>query len=340
MTRFAIIGAGTWGERHCQALSKLRNEGVELWGICDINQERAKSLSERYSIPSVFTDYKEMLKEPSLTAVTIALPDHLHREAAVEAAQAGKHIMIEKPLALTVEDSEAILEAARKNNVKVMVDFHGRWNPNLNLAKKVITDQKIGKVRQVAVRLSNRITVPLTMLSWAGHSGVLGFLGSHAIDLVRWFIGETPNRVYAVSRSELLVSKGVATPDFYLAIMEFPGGEVATLEHLWILPETEPSIKDYKVQIVGDKGMIKLDLSHHRSVEIIGEDQVALPEMFAAPEIFGENKGFALESIAHFARCVGNNEDFLVTGEDGLEVTRVIEAIEESIKTGLPVTLE
>lgn len=339
MKKFAVIGGGVWGERHCQAMSKMRNEGVELWGLCEINQDRAKVLTERYQIPHHFDDYREMLKEDTLAAVSIALPDHLHKDAAIAAAEAGKDILIEKPLALTVEDAQAIMDATRKNKVKIMVDFHGRWNPNLNQAKKALTDQRLGKVRQVAIRLSNRITVPLNMLSWAGHSGVLGFLGSHAIDLVRWFVGETPNRVYAVSRSGLLVSKGVSTPDLYLVIMEFPGGQVATLEHLWILPETEPSIKDYKVQIVGEKGTIKLDLSHHRSIEIVAEDGIGLPEMFAAPEIFGENKGFALESIAHFARSVVKDEPFLVTGEDGLEVTRIMEAIEESIKTGLPVSL-
>lgn len=339
MKRFGIIGGGTWGERHCQALSAMQNEGVELWGLCEINQSRAKTLAERYKIPNIFSDYREMLKEPSLVAVSIALPDHLHKDAAIAAAESGKDILIEKPLALTVEDAQAILDVTKKNGVRIMVDFHGRWNPNLNLAKKAITEQRLGKVRQVAFRLSNRITVPLNMLSWAGQSGVLGFLGSHAIDLVRWFIGDSPNRVYAVSRSELLVSKGISTPDFYLVIMEFPNGQVATLEHLWILPETEPSIKDYKVQIVGDKGIIKLDLSHHRSLEIIAEDGISLPEMFAAPQIYGEHKGFTLESIAHFARCVVNEEEFLVTGEDGLEVTRIMEAIEESIKTGVPVSL-
>ena len=110
---FALIGAGLFGERHAQAFS--RHHAVDFVAVCDLNGERAKEIAEKYNARRYTTEFKELLSNPEIEAVSVATPDHLHREVAVAFAEAGKHLLVEKPLATTVEDAEAISEAARKN---------------------------------------------------------------------------------------------------------------------------------------------------------------------------------------------------------------------------------
>src|SRR5690606_4209274 len=113
----ALIGAGVFGERHAQAYS--RHHAVEFVAVCDLNEERARAVAEHYGAHYATGDYRALLADPAVRAVSIALPDHLHREVAVAAAEAGKDILVEKPLATTVEDAEAIVAAAERAGVKL-----------------------------------------------------------------------------------------------------------------------------------------------------------------------------------------------------------------------------
>jgi predicted dehydrogenase len=331
---FALIGAGLFGERHAQAYS--RHPAANFVAVCDLNAERAKHIAEKYGARSYTTDFRQVLTDSEVHAVSVATPDHLHRDVAVACAEAGKHVLVEKPLATTVEDAIAIADAAHKNGVKLMVDFHNRINPPMVNARDAIRRGDIGSPVYVYARLSNTTAVPLEMLTWSSHSSALWFLASHMIDIVRWMLDDEVRRVYAVSRDGILKSMGVNTADFHVATVEFGKGAVAVFEHAWILPRTHATVKDLKLEILGSAGAINIDSSHNRALEIYTAETAAFPDLFAPPT--GEHlTGFVLDSIAYFVDAVVKSTPVLATGEDGIATTRIICAIIESAQKGMPV---
>jgi len=333
---FGVIGVGTWGEYH--ALTYSHYPGAALVAVCDKEETRAQAIAAKYGAQRYYTDYRELLGDPEVQAVSVATPDFLHREIAVAAAEAGKDILVEKPLATTVKDAQAIVEATDRAGVKLMVDFHNRWNPPFNLAKATIETGELGEPQLIYARLNNTLSVPTQMLKWAAHSATIWFTGSHIIDLVCWLVDDEVRRVYSVARSKVLKALGVDTPDFFETILEFRRGAVAVVENCWILPDSEPTLIDFKMQIVGSKGALQIDPSHNRAIEKY-TDTLTYPDVLIMPTVFGQIKGFAVESIKHFADCVIHNREPMVTGQDGLINTAIICATLRSAETGQPVAL-
>lgn len=334
-TGFALIGAGLFGERHAQAYS--RHHAVNFAAVCDLNLERAEQIAQRYGAGYATADLARVLADPAIAAVSIATPDHLHREVAVAAAAAGKQLLVEKPLATTVEDAEAITAAAAAHSVTLMVDFHNRVNPPMVQARDAIRRGDIGTPRYIYARLSNTVAVPTDMLRWSGRSSALWFLASHMVDVVRWMLDDEPTRVYAVTRSGVLRELGVDTADFHVATVEFRSGAVALFEHAWIMPRSHPTVKDLKMEILGSRGAINIDGSHNRTIEIYGE-RATWPDLLAPPT--GPHlTGFVLDSIVHFIDTVTTGAPPIATGADGIAVTRILCAIEASAASGQPVEL-
>ena len=333
---FGLIGTGLWGGLHGRVYGSTAQ--VDFLGVADIVEDRAKAMAEQYGAKP-YTDYRELLKDDRIKAVSIVTPDFAHTEIALAAAQAGKHILCEKPLAQSVKECEQIVQAAEKAGVKLMVDFHARWGPSFYKARESIQAGRIGDPQHVYYRLSDRISVPTDMLAWANKSTVMWFIGSHSIDTVRFLLGDEVKRVFAVSGSRVLKNMGIDTPDFYQSTLEFTSGATAVIENSWIMPNTMPNIIDLKCEVVGSKGAIYLDSSHHRAMEEYTEQEAGYPDLFVMPIIYEQQYGFAAESIRHFIDCVVEDRAPLVTGRDGLEVTKVICAVEESVLTGQPVDL-
>jgi len=335
--RFALIGAGLFGEMHARAYGS--HPDAELAVVCDLREARAKEIAGKYAVPRVVTDWREVAADDSIDAVSVATPDFAHTEIAVALANAGKHLLVEKPLATTVVEAQQILAAARQAGVKLMVDFHNRWNPVFHEAHRRARAGDLGDPRYLYYRLSNTTFVPLKMLSWANRSSVLWFLGSHAADMTCWLLGEWPHRVYTVSRREVLKSRGVDTPDLFASTFEFPSGAVAVIENVWLLPETAPNVVDVKCELIGTKEALYLNTSHHAALEMHTPAGVKYGDALGAPFVHGRYYGFQIESIRHFADCVVSGRDPLVSGEEALEVTRALCAAEESARTGLPVEI-
>ena len=132
---FGVIGTGiVGGAWHAYVYSRLPQS--KLVAVCDLDEKRAQDAAKKYGASAVYTDYRKLLENPDIKAVSIATPDFAHREIAVAAAEAGKHILVEKPLATTVEDAEAIVKAAKKAKVKLMVDFHNRVSPPFSRSQR------------------------------------------------------------------------------------------------------------------------------------------------------------------------------------------------------------
>jgi len=334
-----IIGAGGWGAMHARTYAVT--PGAELRGVADLDAARAAALAGAFGARA-YPTYQEMLADPAIRAVAVVTPDFAHEEILLAAAAAGKHILAEKPLAMSVEACERIVAAADRAGVKLMVDFHARWSPPIHKAWEAVRAGEIGDPLHVYYRLNDRIFVPTEMLAWAGRSSVLWFVGSHAIDTVRWLVGDEVARVYAVSQSRILKGMGIDTADYYQSTLEFRGGATAVIENSWILPNSMPNIVDVKCELVGTKGALYVDQSHNRALEKYTSGAAGVgsfPDVFVMPTIFGVQQGFAAESIRHFVDCVLHDRPLLVTGRDGLEATRVIEAIELSVRERRPVDL-
>jgi predicted dehydrogenase len=135
---FGVIGTGVWGETHLMTYSS--HPRAKLSCICDLDEELLAERAAQYGAESYTTDYRELLARDEVEAVSVVTPDFLHREIAMAAAEAGKHILLEKPMATTVEDCEAMIEAADEAGVKLMVDFHNRWNPAMWETKQAIEE--------------------------------------------------------------------------------------------------------------------------------------------------------------------------------------------------------
>ncbi len=343
MARFAVIGAGIWGRMHIRAYTQ--HPPAELVAICDVDRDRAEEAAKEFGVPKVFTDIDEILEE-DLDGVSVVTPDPLHTEIVLKAADRGMHILVEKPLATTVEECSRMVETAEKSGVILMVDWHNRWNPPYHHAWKSIRDGELGDIRYIYYRLSNTTYVPLEMLPWAGRSSVMWFLGSHSLDTTCWLMGKEPIRVFCQKREGILHGMGVQTPDLFVTHLDFADGALAVIENLWILPRSAPSNIDHKCEIVGTEGVIYLDPTHHRvSAKYSPETQRGVPQnafqdMLITPEIHGRQMGFAVESIYHFIDCVESGATPLATGRDGLLNTRLIQGALQSAEIGRPVDLD
>jgi len=333
--KFAIVGAGVWGETHAYLYKE--HPDVELSAICDLNIDKARALASKFDIPNVYDSHQEMLKKADIDAVAIVTPDFAHGKIGVDCANAGKHMLIEKPLATTREDVEALVEAAERNNVRVMVDLHNRWNPPFAVAKQSLDAGELGDPVSAYMRLNDIKWVATDMLPWAAQSSILWFLGSHSVDTLGWFFSDEVDQVYAVSSSGVLRKLGVDTEDIYQTILQFKNGGIATMENGWITPNTHPCINDIKFNITGTKGMINLDLSNNQMIERFTEDKNDRPDVLVRHFIHGKPKGFAYESIRHFVDCLVSGEEFLVSIYDAANTSLVILAIFESVATGKPV---
>jgi len=333
---FGVIGTGLFGENHALAYSRLPD--VELVAVCDVNGERAQAVAQKYGARACYTDYEELLKHSDIQAVSIATPDFAHRDIAVAAAQAGKHILCEKPLATNLEDAQAMVNAARAAGVKLMVDFHNRVNPPFVAARRSIEAGEIGRPAYAYIRLSNTTFVPQEMLSWASRSSALWFLGSHTVDLMRFLLDDEVRRVYAVTRARILKSQGIGTQDFHVAIMEFTQGTVVTMENAWILPRSQPMVYDFKLELLGSEGAIYANPSHHGALEKHIGNRLSYGDVLGiTPTSDLRIGGFVLEAIARFVDAVLYDRPLLATGEDGLEAVRIVGAIERSAESGQPV---
>jgi predicted dehydrogenase len=334
---FALIGCGVWGAVHARTYAS--SPRVRLVATCDAEENRAAEFARIYGAEHHTKDWREILRNPAVDAVSVATPDFAHGEIVLAALEAGKHVLVEKPLATTLDECRRILAARDARGVKLMVDFHNRWNlPFVNI-RRMVESGELGTLLMMNIRLNDTLYVPTRMLSWAAKSSAAQFLGSHVVDLIRWISGAEVGRVYAVSRSEVLRKRGVETPDFFQSTLELSNGGTAVVENCWIVNERAPSVFDFQAEFVGTRGSVYVNASHHRMIEKYSEDSASFPDVAAAADLHGKPVGFAVAAIEHFIDCVNDDRAPVVTGEDGLRAAEVVLAIEASAHAGSPVEL-
>lgn len=332
---FGLIGCGIWGEVHGYTYAVSPNS--KLVAVCDQNLNRAKKLKQKFDVSYIYNNVDELLKNDEITAVSIATPDFTHTELICAALEAGKHVIVEKPMATTIEDCNRILKLRDEKKLKLMVNYSNRWKTPFIHVKKLITSGELGDLMMVNIKLNDTIYVPTKMLSWASKSNTLHFLGTHLIDLIRWVSQSEINRVYSVSRSVVLKSMGIDTPDFYQSILELNNGGTVYMENNWIIAESAPSVYEFKAEFIGSKSTIKVDISHNRMIEKYSPEGTAMLDVNDKYDLAGNPQGQV--SIQHFIDCIINDATPLVTAEDGLEATKVVVALEKSAQTKQPINL-
>lgn len=323
-TGAAVIGTGIYGEVHVRTYkADPRTELISIWSR---SAERAESIGKKYDC-NYTNDLDEIANDERIKIVSIATPDFAHTEAAVKMLEAGKHVLLEKPMAMSVEECQQILDAYNKRKadsdpgLKLMVNFHNRWYPPLIEAKRLIDNGDIGDVVSISAILSDRIEVATQWLSWADKSGPEWFLFPHIVDLVRWLISnQQVKSVFALGKKGVLQSKGVDCYDAVQAQVEFEN-TIAVFESNWILPQSWRNIIEFKLKILGSKGKINID-ADSEGVEV-ATDKYQTP--FVLDPLTEE------DPIKYFIDCVDQDTPPTATAEDGIAVTKIIEAVTESL---------
>lgn len=346
--KVGVVGAGKFGTNHLNAYRQMSYTGVaQLGAVAEANPARAEEVRKEYGC-AVFTDYQEMLNKADIDCVAIATPDHLHKQVALDAAKAGKHIFVEKPMDTTVEGCDAIIQAAKDAKVLLQVDFHKRYDPDHMAVEARVRAGELGDVLYGSVYMEDRIEVPVDWFPhWAVHSSPVWFLGVHFFDLVRWIIKSDAKTVFATgSRKFLKKEHGVDTWDSVSAKVDFKNGASFNFDVSWILPKTFEAIVNQAIRIVGTRGVWEVDSQDRGSRSCVsGEGMRTYNNNFMREhkDKYGRTiyRGYGAESIEDFAYNVALLKDGVKTldemagtypsGEDGREVTRIAVAVHESI---------
>ena len=354
--KVGVVGAGIFGTNHLNAFTQLSYLGVaELTAVAEVNPERAKWVAENYGC-TVYSDYNEMFANAGIDAVTVVTPDHLHKPICIAAAKAGKHVLVEKPLDVTVEGCREMVDAAKKANVLLQVDFHKRFDPDHIAMERRVTSGELGKVLYGSVCMEDRVEVPSEWLKrWAPSSSPAWFLGTHFYDLVRWIIKSNAKTVYAKGHKGFLRDEyGVDTWDAINATVEFENGAVFTFDTSWILPKSFEAVVNQEIRVVGTKGEWEVDSQYRGSRSCVVDEGMRSWNnnfMREATDKKGRKifKGYGIESIEDFAYNVAAIKDGATlkslegkypSGEDGLQVTKIGVAVHESIATGKVVEIK
>jgi len=324
--KVGVVGLGYFGEKHARVYSESML--ADLVSVVDVSPKRAREAAKKYNAKSWYTSVYEMLKKEDVDAVSIATPEQHHKEPSVAAAEAGKHIFLEKPIAHTMEDAFTIVDSAKRHKVKLMIGYLLRFDPRYAEGKSSIEGGVIGDVISVWARRAGSIIVPQRVAGW---SNPLFYMAVHDIDLINWYVNSDVERVYAEASMKVLADKGV--PDVILAVMKFKNGVSASLEVNWCRPATWRYPLESRLHVSGTKGVIYIDI-YDQGVNVFSENGHVCPDVIHWPVIHDRLVGDLREEINHFLECIIFDREPLVTGRDGISSLKIALAIMESLEKG------
>ena len=325
-----VIGLGM-GRAHLEGAIKY---GAQVGLICDTNPEKLKQWGEHNNIPEEkwTTDWHDIVNNKEINAVIIATPDQQHREQVVACLEAGKHIMCEKPLALTREDIEAIVKAVEAHpECKFMIGQICRFTPAFVQAKKYIEEGKVGELYFVESEYAHdyQHMFEVNPTNWRSdpvRNGVVGG-GCHAVDLLRWLVNEDPCEIYAHGTHKLLPE--VTYDDANLAVMKFPGNGMGK-----VFVSTGCK-RNYTMRtcIYGTKGTLIFDnTSDNMTVFFADEEGHGAGEAQTVPIVINNHNAAAEFKV--FADALVNDTEIETNVYEGAKTVAACLAIIESSKTG------
>ncbi len=334
--KIGLIGTGFVADLHAAA-SRMVPE-VEIVAVASPSPGKADHFARERGIPHAFKDYRELLQLKDVQLVTLALPNHLHAQACLDAAKAGKHVVCEKPLCRTLEEADRMIEACRKAGVLLMYAEELCFAPKYVRAKHLVDEGALG--RPFLVKQSEEHFGPHSPWFWdvdKSGGGVLLDMGCHSIEFARWVFGKPKVKSVFASMHTHVHGDKTRGEDHSLCIVEYETGQVGLAENSW----AKTGGVDDRCEIYGSGGFTRADLLRGSALLTYSEAGYGYAVEKAATTkgytftMFEEiwNYGFPQE-IAHFARCVQGKETPIETGEDGREVLKIMCAAYESAGTG------
>lgn len=328
--KYGVIGLGWFGEKHCEALSCISQ--VDLHALCTRTPDRLKEVSERFGVQKTYTDYHELLADPEIEAVSVVTMWDQHAAPTIAALEAGKHVFLEKPMASTNEDCQAIAAAAANSDKNFMVGHICRFNPRYAAAKQEIEAGAIGKIVGMYSRRNLSRGIGDQVLNKIGP--IIGD-GVHDTDLMLWFSGAKVVKAYA----QTVKTTAHIYPDMGWTMYTFNTGAVGVVETVWYLPEKTPFQIDERLEVIGTEGSIRLH-DTFPNYSVCDKDGFRSPDTTYWPEIHGQRAGALREELSYFARkaLAGEKIDVIRPEESAAAVAACL-AAEESARTGQVVTL-
>ena len=335
---FALIGCGRIAAKHTENLNSL--EEANLQAVCDLNEEKAQKLSKKYNVP-YYLDYKEMLrKEHSIDVLNILTESGNHARIAIDLAGYGKHLVIEKPIALTLEDADAIVEACDINGCRLFVVKQNRFNIPVIKLKQALDSGRFGQLILGGVRVRWCRRPEYYKNSWHGTwdmaGGVLTDQAIHHIDLLIWMMGNVES-VYAKSTTALA---DIETEDTAVVVLKFMNGALGTIE---ATTATRPRDTEGSLSILGENGMVEIGgfaVNEMKTWQFEdtqdGDDEVLSKYKSNPPDVYGFGH---YEFLSDVICSVRENKKALVDGIEGRKSLELLHAIYESIETKKEVVL-
>jgi UDP-N-acetylglucosamine 3-dehydrogenase len=322
--RVGLVGAGFMGGVHLSAYANI--PGVEVVGVADARLESAVVGAEMAGARP-YASYDELVAAEDVEVVDVCLPTAFHRDLAVEAAGDGKHVILEKPIARTIEDAREILDAFTGEGPRLFVGHVVRFFPEYVAIKEKIEAGDLGTVG--VVRTSRRSPFLLGWNDWYADwrvsGGVLLDLVIHDFDFLRWTLGEV-ERVYARG----LLGREYNRLDYALVTLRFESGAIAHVEGHW----GYPGPFNYSIEVAGSRALLTADSTEPATLEMIREPDA--PD--GVPDLASGTSPYEIE-LTHFIHCITTGEQSVVEGRDAYEALRISLAATESVLTGRPVTI-
>ena len=340
MINFALVGCGRISKRHSELLGESQIDGAKLVAVCDTSIEKAALIAEKYDIPA-YQCMHEMMANNNIDVVVVLTESGLHSKHTVELAPYGAHIMVEKPMALSLDDADKMINACDENFVKLFVVKQNRFNVPVVELRKALDEGRFGKLIMGTVRV--RWCRPQAYYdqdpwrgTWAYDGGVLTNQASHHVDLLEWMMGDVES-VFAKSKQALA---DIEAEDTAVVMLKFRNGALGMIEATTAI---RPKDLEGSISILGETGSVEIGgfavnemKTWNFSDKQPADDDVIDKYSVNPPNVYG----FGHQSYyEHVIDCINNKTPQLVDGLQGRKSLELINAIYESIETGQEVSL-
>ena len=340
MINFALVGCGRISKRHSELLGENQIAGAQLVAVCDKIVSKAQVIADKYSIP-VYSCLHDMMKTEKIDVVVVLTESGLHAQHTIELAPYGAHVVVEKPMALTLDDADAMIEACDKHGVKLFVVKQNRFNVPIVQLRKALDQGRFGKLIMGTIRV--RWCRPQAYYdqdswrgTWAYDGGVLTNQASHHVDLLEWMMGDVES-VFAKSKNALA---DIEAEDTAVVILKFRNGALGVIEATTAI---RPKDLEGSISILGETGSVEVggfavnEMKTWNFTEIHEEDGDVIEKYSVnPPNVYGFGHQAYYE---HVVDCLDNETAQLVDGLQGRKSLELINAIYESIETGEEVKL-
>ena len=299
----AVIGTGQWGKNHARVYKELSS--TELVAVCDVNAERAKTMAAQYGVKA-YSDSTQMLKDKQIEAVNVCTWSTILAKEAKKALIAGKHVLVEKPMATTPQQAQKLVQTAQENGLHLTVGFLMRFIPGLQLIRQSVEDKKIGHLVCVTAKRVSQWPERI------GDVGVVKDTAIHDIDVMRFISNQDPVSVYAKMGS----MRNKKFEDYAQIMLTYRNGESAFIESNWLTP-----YKTRMLTATGSEGIMRLDYIT-QDLWIEQKTETLQPRLPFQEPLKAE--------LQHFVNCIVDKKKPIVTGEDGVKALEIATAAIQS----------